>query len=88
MPVYNDSIIYSINNMKPQKEQNYLHISSIIPGKESNKRTSSKVENKTMNKQTRISMCQEEKKENRKQIPHNCKCLMYFALNIALQATT
>ena len=50
MPVQNDSIIRCINNTKPQKEQNYSHISSIIPGKEPNQRTSDKVESETTNK--------------------------------------
>ena len=55
MPVQSDSIIYCINYMKPQKEQIYSHISSIIPGKESNQRTSDKVENEATNEQTRTS---------------------------------
>ena len=44
-------------------------MSSIIPGKEFNQRTSDKVGNETANKQTRTSTNQERKKENENAFP-------------------
>ena len=73
--------------MKPRKDQIYSHMSSIIPGKEFNQETSDKVGNETANKQTRTSTDQEEKKENKKCIPHKYNCLLYFAYNRISQAT-
>ena len=45
-----------------------------------------KAENETRNQQTRISTCQEEKKEKTKRTSHTCKCLMYFAFKVTLQS--
>ena len=85
MPVQSDSIIYCINYMKPQKEQNLLtYISSITPGKESNQRTSDKVENEATNEQTRTSTDPRREERKRKRINHNYKHLLYFTRKIAL----
>ena len=62
-------------------------MSSIIPGKEFNQEISDKVENKAAYKQIRTSTNQEEKKENKKCIPHKYNCLLYFTFNLISQAT-
>ena len=86
MPVQSDSIIYCIDYTKtPEGNKIYSHISSIIPGKESNQRTSDKVENEATSEQTRTSTNLRREERKRKCIPHNYKYLLYFAFKIALQ---
>ena len=64
MPVQVIASFTALTTQNPRRNKIYSHISSIIPEKESNQRTSDKVENETTNKQTRTST--DSRREERK----------------------